>query len=272
MIRKAAVTTKSRDGAAAYGLPAEMFAAIKWAEDALALRANIDGAIEQNAADVKTAEESYQQACEMQAKAEAELALSSTEEGDIQNEKLANETAVAAEEKCRVFDRFRRIGEALCRKAAESDQQIAEAKSALAVELSLLTGEANQRFADELNEAVKPLIAVLYKYRALNVAIRSHHLAHIFAGIVIPDPLDMTGQQPLIGDRLAKLDGVTVDLTSAWRSDSDANATFENLRDLRDIEVKLANHRPFVHPSNRPKPYVLKGTSEGPGAAFGDKR
>lgn len=258
--KKTAANTAS---AIKYGISAGMTDAIRNIEELLAKRASIVAKVDSGMVDAKAAEEPYQGALELQGIADANLALATDEADYLQCETAANAAAEAVESMRRTMTRLNRTVQALCRMAAETDQEIEVARVDVNLEIGLLSGDFAATFADDLNEAIKPLIAVLARGQALANSTHSPSLSHFVSGVVIPNPQDASGFYPLVGDGTVMVDGQSIQISGLANIDPSAVAIAHELLSIGAIRMKLLAHRPFVHPDQRPKPYVLKGETLG---------
>lgn len=246
-----------------YELPPSLVAKIHEANALLAQRAAIASKVETSIEDAKAAEGPYNDALDAQAQADAHLALSITEAEHVANERAAEEAAALVSEKHLAVQRRQRTTEALCRMAAEVDGRIEEARAMIEVERGIFASEATERYRVDLNEALKPLIAVLMRGKALNARLRGTGIVRFLSEIVVPDPLDAAGFAPLIDYRSAQLDGQRIDLETEWQRDPTSLAISDGMQALTDASSKLSAHKPFVHPDRRPAPYVIKGGVDG---------
>jgi hypothetical protein len=252
-----------------YAMPNELQAAIDWSENAIQLRASVDAALDRNANEIKDAEAAYEMACQVQAQAEATLALAATIQESAQAEKVANAVAEDVETKRRALDRTQRVERALQAKAAEADQTVQEARSALSTEITIYSSNAHKEFAKEFHDALAPLIPLLAKGHALAVMTCNRNLFHFFEELKVPNPMDYVGSAPLLSPAGVNFEGFKnwAQLTKDGPIPEDLAAT---LQTINGAEGKLRAYQPYVPPHKRPKPYVIKGRSEGPGRAFGD--
>lgn len=264
MNKKTARADATQQTAERYELPQQVISAIEWAESSVALRESIDAHINGQAAKVAEAEAGVHLANQALAEAEANLVLSDTEEKSLQAERLANEAGEHADKMQLALERCRRISEALCQKAMHADAQIAEAKSALDAEMGIYTNDMLATFSDELNAAIKPLVDALVRGQALYLALRNPSLGYVISEVKLLDPMQAAHGIALVDSRGAQVDGEMFNWTEKAVSDPYARAISQNLLPVQEIKRKIASHKPFVHPNDRPKPYVRKGyTTEG---------
>jgi hypothetical protein len=260
--KKAAVSQAAP--ASKYKVSAQMEEAIQKVEELLAKRKTIDAKIEAGLVEAKAAEAPYEAALEAEAQACANLALAIEEKDYLACEKAVEAAAEAVQVAHRKKILSARTVEALCNMAVTTDREIEVAKVDVDLEQGILAGEVVDAFAIELDEAIKPLLTVLAQAQALHVAVRSPGLINFMNGLVIPDPRDQSGRTHLVGDGFVTRNGRRESVSAAMQEEPSAQAVAAALQPIVHVRAKLLSHRPFVHPSKRPAPYVVKGRSDGP--------
>ena len=242
-----------------FSLSAEALAAIAKLQQTLGMRQRIDNAISET--QVATAQAEYDEAMRDQAEAEAGLVLIETREQAADAEKIVAAATRKVEKKQQALGREKRLLEALYLKAKQADDEIQAARGALAAEASVLVENIRADFAVRLMVMVEDIVALLKQVYADQSVVPSQSLGRVLGEFKIPNPHDASGMYPLLDGGAVRVGNAHVPLASAWRDDPNSVAVAEVLAPLCEARAKGEAHKNFVHPDQRPQPYVIKGYS-----------
>ncbi|MGF6664835.1 hypothetical protein QF000_006503 [Paraburkholderia atlantica] len=237
-----------------YALTPEMETAIQAVHDALERRAVLDEAVKEAPARMAALEQEVSHIRAEIASREADIVWCDGSEVPAMDKaikKLADDLGIKETELRRSKARL----DALEARAPEIDAAIAEAGHMLTLERDMLAESFKARISEELREAVAPLLPILEKARAVGPMLNDFCQA-----AYLPDPLGFILSNANIGTTVGNVgvnllngaSGLTNPIAEAM---APVNATLNAFR----------AHRAYVPLANRPKPYVIKGSSEGPG-------
>ncbi len=248
-----------KDAKPLFSLNNNVLAAIDKVLQALSMRQRIDQAISET--QVTCAQAECDQAMQDQAEAEAALVLADTREEAAEAEKIAVAATKKVEKKQQLLDREKRLVEALYTKAKLADADIQVARDELTAVAGILAEDIRSQLADRLAGIVDDITGIFKQAYAAQSVLHSRSLGGLLSNIKIPNPMDPTGQYNLLdGDRL-KVGNGYVSLASEWRNDAASNAVADAFAPLNQARAKGDAHSNFVHPIQRPQPYVIRGYS-----------
>ncbi|WP_231738655.1 hypothetical protein [Herbaspirillum rubrisubalbicans] len=250
-------TTELNGAKPLFSLSTETLAAISKLRQVLDMRQRIDKAISET--QVATVQAEYDEAMRDQAEAEAGLVLIETREQAADAEKIVAAATRKVEKKLQALEREKRLLEALYVKAKQADDDIQAARGALTAEASILAENIRADFAGRLTVLVEDIVALLKQAYAAQSVLHSQSLARVLGEFKIPDPQDASGMYALLDGGTARVGNAHVPLAGAWRDDPESVAVAEALAPLSEARAKGDAHKSFVHPDQRPKPYVIKG-------------
>jgi len=237
-----------------YALTPEVKAAIQDVHDALARRKLLDEATEASPARIAEIEHEANRLRGEIASREADIALCDEAEAPAK-EKTIRKLADELTAKERELNRAKARLEALEARAPEIDMAVDDAARTLNLEVSMLGESFKVRICEELREAVKPLLPILEKARAVGRPFNDY-----FQAAYLPDPEGFVLSNKYIG-AISGHAGVNL-LDSA---SGESNPITEVMAPVRAALNALCAHRAYVPLAKRPKPYVRKGAWDGPG-------
>ncbi|MCL9851198.1 hypothetical protein RSP673_011140 [Ralstonia solanacearum P673] len=239
---------------AAYALTPEVESAIQEVHDALARRKLLDEAANAAPAQIAGLEQEINRLRGEIAGREADTALcAGADLAGIERaiKKLESELATKETELRRAKARI----EALEARAPEIDAAIDTAGGALNLEVSMLVARFKSVVAQEMREAAKALQPIMERARAMGP-----QLNDFCVGAYLPDPetfmLSAVNYKSQNGNA-----GVNL-----LRGESGMpNPVVEVMKPVNEALAALGRHSAYVPLAKRPKPYVRKGTYDGPG-------
>jgi hypothetical protein len=238
----------------AYALTPEMDAAIQAVHDALARRAVLDEAVKEGPARIAALEQEANRIRGEIASREADIVwLPGSEVPAMEKaiKKLSDDLSTKETELRRARARL----DALEARAPEIDAAIAEAGYALNLERNMLAEDFKARISEQLREAVKPLLPLIEQARAVGPMLNDFCQA-----AYLPDPVGFILANSNLGTTVGNV-GVNL-LNDASGL---PNPIAEAMAPVNAALNAFRAHRPYVRLSERPRPYVIKGSSEGPG-------
>lgn len=238
----------------AYALSPEVTAAIRDVHDALARRKLLDDAANTSPARIEEIEQEANRLRGEIASREADIVLCAEAEVPAKEKairKLADELTAKETELNRAKARL----DALEARAPEIDAAIDEAAHMLNLEVGMLAESFKARISEELREAVKPLLPIMEKARAVGRPFNDY-----FQAAYLPDPEGFILSTQYTG---ANFGHVGVNLLNGVSGEP--NPITEAMGPLNEALNALRAHRAYVPLAKRPKPYVRKGAWDGPG-------
>ncbi|MGA3845967.1 hypothetical protein ACI2UC_20310 [Ralstonia nicotianae] len=237
-----------------YALTPEVETAIQAVHDALARRKLLDEAANASPARIAEIEQEANHLRGEIASQEADIVLCDEAEAPAK-EKAIRKLADELTAKERELSRARARLDALEARAPEIDAAIDEAARMLKLEVSMLAGSFKVRICEELREAVKPLLPIMERARAVGLPFNDY-----FQAAYLPDPEGFILSTQYIG---AISGHVGVNLLNG--ASGEPNPITEVMAPVNAALNALRAHRPYVPLAKRPKPYVRKGAWDGPG-------
>ncbi|WP_343661101.1 hypothetical protein [Ralstonia sp.] len=242
------------DKQSGYALTPEVKAAIQDVHDALARRKLLDEAADASPARIAEIEQDANRLRGEISSQEADIALCDEAEVPAKEKavrKLADELTVKERELSRAKARL----DALEARAPEIDAAIDEAAHTLNLEVGMLAESFKVRISEELREAVKPLLPIMEKARAVGRPFNDY-----FQAAYLPDPEGFIVNTKSAG---AIFGHVGVNLLNG--TSGEPNPITEVMEPVNAALNALRAHRAYVPLAKRPKPYVRKGAWDGPG-------
>ncbi|CBJ50351.1 hypothetical protein [Ralstonia solanacearum] len=237
-----------------YALTPEVKAAVQDVHDALARRKLLDEAANASPARIEEIEREANHLRGEIASQEADIVLCDEAEVPAKEKairKLADELTAKERELSRAKARLN----ALEARAPEIDAAIDEAARMLNLEVGMLAESFKVRICEELREAVKPLLPIMDKARAMGRPFNDY-----FQAAYLPDPEGFILSTQYIG---AISGHVGVNLLNG--ASGEPNPIMEVMAPVNEALNALRAHRAYVPLAKRPKPYVRKGAWDGPG-------
>lgn len=237
-----------------YALTPEVKAAIQEVHDALARRKLLDEAA--NAAPVQIAglEQEINRLRGEIAGREADTALCA--DADLAGieraiKKLESELVTKETELRRTKARI----EALEARAPEVDAAIDTAGGVLNLEVSMLVASFKSLVAQEMREAAKALLPIMERARAMGPQLNDFCVA-----AYLPDP-----ETFMLSAINYKSQNGNVGVNLLRGESGMPNPVVEVMKPVNEALAALGRHSAYVPLAKRPKPYVRKGTYDGPG-------
>lgn len=245
---------------APYVLSSEMQAAIQAVHDALGRRKTLDEATNAAPAQIAELEQEANRLRGEIASREADIIwCADTEvpaaEGAIA--KLSDELITRETELRRAKSRL----DALEARAPELDAAVDQAGYMLNLEVGMQGEIFRARISEELREAVKPLLPILEKARAMGPLFNDYLQA-----AYLPDPEGF-----ILGLRSNGAISSNVGVNLLNGVSNVPNPITEVMAPVNAALNALRSHRAYVPLAKRPKPYVMKGAWDGPGGRTGPR-
>ena len=237
-----------------YALTPEVKAAIQDVHDAVARRKLLDEATDASPARIAEIEQDANRLRGEIASQEADIALCDEAEAPAK-EKAIRKLADELTAKERELNRAKARLEALEARAPEIDAAIDEAARMLNLEVGMLAESFKVRISEELREAVKPLLPIMEKARAVG-----RPCSDYFQAAYLPDAGGFVLSNKYIGAISGHVGANLLDSASG-----EPNPITEVMAPVYAALNMLRAHRAYVPLAKRPKPYVRKGAWDGPG-------
>lgn len=238
----------------------ELLAAVNSVIEINSRREALEAAVSAMPATIEALRQRVQELTENLGSIEAELALcppgAAAKRLERDSETRTAELAVAENEVKRAIAKLSALESKI---APEVDAAMAEAALTLHREIGIDTRERKKQIADELRHAVKPLLEVLAKAKAVDVAYQFNDL---FQVSFVPDYENFV----FLGASSQELHS-GFNLLNALPDSEEARQVTLEFAPLRNARRIVTAYKEYVPLAKRPGPYQIKGTSEGEGRA-----
>ncbi len=235
-------------------LPPEILEALAETQNQMAESAKTREAAHSNVSVVAAAKQALDGIAAQLVEAEMKQAVCCDEKSLPQLEAEIERLITSQTEKQLAYDRAVRLGKALKIRASELDNDNRLAREKLD---AIVSGEAQiqaDKIYAEMQDALRPLVAVLKKAFALNAAgVNARALTQAICDINIPDPKHYG--QSLVWSGRAALHGEHETLSDSWREDEEAMALFDQYKAIGEAKGQLGKYVPRLQ--------TLKATSAG---------
>jgi hypothetical protein len=249
---------KSESSQASYAPSAELLAARDAVEAARQRSARVREQVDATAMQITALEGEVHKLQTDLANREAERALAddgAAKKLDAEIKRLAGDL----DSKSRELNRARNLLQALETKAPEIDEEVRAAGTVLQSEQGIWASNAAQALRNELQEAVRPLVRVMARARAVG----GPELRDFLSAALVPDPEGFM-RFPVSGGGWVNQGTNLLDAPPDEIGAAAARAISENLKPVRESLAAVRSHGDYVPLAKRPKPYVRKGrTTEG---------
>jgi len=244
--------------ASAYDISPELNAAVETVHFALGRRKTLDEAINALPKAISDLERQASSLTSELGSVEAELALSSGAQAKNLEQSCEQLNDTVSKKEIEIKRAKSKIV-ALEGMAPEMDEAIVTAGGLLNMEVGFLAGDIKSQIAKEMRDAVIPVLAVIAKARVAGLGQFNDFLAAAY----LPDP-----------EGFMIAGGSAIDVTSNYRglnlldrsySTPETDALVAALKPVRDAIAAVRSHKPYIPLANRPTPYQIKGSNEGPG-------
>lgn len=186
--------------------------------------------------------------------ADHEAAMTFAEDSEIAAmEKTAMRLSTVIEMKARVLNRSRAKLKALEDMAPSVDDEVVTAGGSLRLEVGIWMQGVVQELSEELSEALKPVIGILAKARAIG----GSELSDFLASVSVPDPVDCKLVPAASG--AYNIGSNLLDLPADADQQAAANELHSQIAPVRRAATEACGHAAYIPLARRPKPYVIKG-------------
>ncbi len=245
---------KQETKAEVYALTPEVIQAIEAVHDAIARRKVLDEAVNEAPARIAALEQEADRMRGELARLDADIALCDDAEVPAKEraiKKLDGDLSTKETELRRARARL----DALEARAPEIDAAVSEAGYVLNLETNSLAESFKERISEELREAVKPLLPILEKARAVGPLMNDFCQA-----AYLPDP---AGFYLARSNNNANFANIGFNLLSG--ASGLPNPINEVMAPVNAALAAWRGHKPYLPLAKRPVPYVRKGAWDGPG-------